>query len=108
MKIEVEVDVDDSHELLELIAEFKAKKEKEKNKRKSINDLLDEFKNVVDDLQVEEYCLHNHRDLTEEDRKQYQERIDKLEEKENELAKMIAYRIYRGEVIVLDRDYEPF
>ena len=108
MKIEVEVDVDDSHELLELIAEFKAKKEKEKNKRKSINDLLDEFKNVVDDLQVEEYCLHNHRDLTEEDRKQYQERIDKLEEKESELAKDIAYRIYRGEVIAFDRDYEPF
>ena len=108
MKIEVEVDVDDSHELLELIAEFKAKKLKEKDKRKSINDLLDEFKNVADDLQIETYCLHNHRDLTEEERNRYKTTIAELEEKENELAKEIAYRIYRGEVIALDRDYEPF
>lgn len=108
MKIEVEVDVDDSHELLELIAEFKANKEKEKGKRKNINDLLDEFKNVADDLQVETYCLHNHRDLTEEEQNRYKTTIAELEEKENELAKEIAYRIYRGEVIALDRDYEPF
>lgn len=102
MKIEVEVDVDDSHELLELITKFKAKKLKEKNKIKSINDLLDEFENVVDDLQVETYSLHNHQDLTEEEQNRYKTTIAELEKKENELAKEIAYKIYRGEVIVLD------
>jgi chromosome segregation ATPase len=108
MKIEVEVDVDDSHELLELIAEFKEKKEKEKKQRKSIEELFDKFKNVVDDLQAEEYCLHNHRDLTEEERNRYKTTIAELEEKESELAKEIAYKIYRDEAIILDKYYEPF
>lgn len=108
MKIEVEVDVDDSHELLELITKFKEKKEKEKSKRKSINDLLDEFENIVDDLQVETYSLHNRQDLTEEEQNRHKTTIAELEEKENELAKDIAYRIYRGEVIILDKYYEPF
>lgn len=111
MKIEVEVDSDNANELLKIIEDFQKEKLKEQGKKtpyEKIQDWLKELSNIADSLQVEEYCLHNHRDLTEEDCKQYQERIDKLEEKESELAKNIAYTLYRGEVIILDKDYEPF
>lgn len=111
MKIEVEVDSDNANELLKIIEDFQKEKLKEQGKKtpyEKIQDWLKELGDTADSLQIEEYCLHNHRDLTEEDCKQYQERIDKLEEKESELAKEIAYTLYRGEVIILDKYYEPF
>ena len=43
-----------------------------------------------------------YKDLTEEEQNRYKTTIAELEKKENELAKEIAYKIYRGEVIVLD------
>lgn len=112
MKIEVEVDPDNANELLKIIGDFQKEKlkEQEENKRpyEKMQEWIKELGNIADSLQIEEYCLHNHRDLTEEDCKRYQERIDKLEEKESKLAKKIAYTLYRGEVIILDKEYEPF